>query len=185
MRLFVALEIPVAVRNTISTLISDFRELAPEVRWARPESLHVTLRFIGEVEPEKVGAIRVALGGATFREQVALGFRGIHFFLSKRFLVLWVGLEDSAELQSLASHVDRKLIAVGIPREERVYTPHVTLARSNNPEIITKLRPVIDQNSQRNFGSFQATQFHLIESKLKASGAEYTTLQSFVFAAEA
>ena len=85
----------------------------------------------------------------------------------------------------MASEIDRSLQTLGIPGEERAYTPHVTLARSKEPDHLKKLRPFIDANSKRNFGSFEARAFHLIESRLKPSGAEYTTLRSFPFAVEA
>jgi 2'-5' RNA ligase len=184
-RLFVALEIPSAVRENFAALMKDLRAIAPRAKWVRAENLHITLKFIGETAPTKLEVIRAALAAVSSGQPVALEFRGIGFFAKRYLFVLSAVLEESSGLQSLATDIDRRLQPLGIPGEERVYTPHVTLARSNDLDLLTKLRPFIDANSKRSFGSFEVREFQLIESKLKSSGAEYTTLQSFAFAAEA
>jgi 2'-5' RNA ligase len=186
MRLFVALEIPPAVRDSLAKLIRDMRAIAPQPKWVRPENLHITLKFIGEVAPAKLEAIRAALAMVRSDGPVALEFLGVGFFAkARRLLILWAGLDASVNLQPLARDIDRSLVALGVPSEERAYTPHVTLARCGDPRLLEKFRPFFDGNSKRSFGSFEAHEFHLIESKLKPSGAEYTTLHSFPFAAEA
>lgn len=185
MRLFVAVEIPFSVRDNLAALIRDMRAIAPRPKWVRAENLHITLKFIGETAPARLDAIRTALAAVRSSQPVVLEFRGISFFLKRRFLVLSARVEDSSSLQLLASDIDRGLQPVGIPGEERAYIPHVTLARSDDPGLLTKFRPFIDDHARRSFGSFAVREFHLIESKLKSSGAEYTTLQSFAFAAEA
>jgi 2'-5' RNA ligase len=184
-RLFVALEIPSLVRDNLATLIREMRAIAPKLKWVPLGNLHVTLKFVGETSPAKLDAIRTALATVSSSQSVALEFHGVGFFLKRQFFVLFANLEASSNLQSLASHIDRSLQPLGIPSEERVYTPHVTLARSNDPDLFAKLRPFIDANSKRSFGSFQACAFHLVKSNLKSTGAEYTTLRSFPFAAEA
>jgi RNA 2',3'-cyclic 3'-phosphodiesterase len=183
-RLFVALEIPSAVRDNLAAMIRDLRLLAPQLKLVRAENLHVTLKFIGETPEEKLGAIRGALSSIQSKRSVHLCFRGLGFFPNeKRPSVLWAGTEASANLVALAGDVDRVLEAVGIPRERRAFTPHLTLARLKDSGLPEKLRTKIRQNATRDFGAFNTHEFHLIESKLKPSGAEYTTLQSFSFAA--
>jgi 2'-5' RNA ligase len=191
MRLFVALEIPVAVRDNLAALIMELRDLSAKVgdkrpRWVRRENLHVTLKFIGEVSPEKLEGIRGALSAIRSDAPVEIKFLGLGFFPNDQHpRVLWAGLEVSANLPSLAGDIDGALETQGIARERRAFTPHLTLARIEPPGLHEKLCAAIQKNEARDFGSFQAREFRLIESKLKPSGAEYTTLASYPFAVEA
>jgi RNA 2',3'-cyclic 3'-phosphodiesterase len=186
-RLFVALAIPGSVREKLAGLMQQMRSIAPELKWVRAENLHITLKFIGEVEAERLDPIIAALTGAasgapaSAAAPLALEFRGVGFFRKRHLLVLFATLEASSSLQSLASEIDRRLATVGIAAEQRAFTPHATLARSDASNLLVKLRPFIDENSSRSLGSFPAHEFHLIQSKLKSTGAEYTTLQSFPF----
>jgi 2'-5' RNA ligase len=190
-RLFVALEIPAAVRDNLAAQIKELRDLSTKVadkrpRWVRRENLHVTLKFIGEVSPVKLDGIRGALSTARSDTPVNLQFHGLGFFPNEQHpRVLWAGLDASANLTSLAGDIDSALESQGIARERRAFTPHLTLARIEPPGLHEKLRAAIQDNRTREFGSFQTREFHLIESKLKPSGAEYTTLASFPLTLEA
>jgi 2'-5' RNA ligase len=184
-RLFVALEIPAAVRDNLAALLKDLRELSLQLgdkrgRWVRPENLHVTLKFIGEAADTKLAGIRDALAKIRLDAPVDLQFRGLGYFPHEKHpRVVWVGLNASANLALLAGEIDRALEPQGVATEKRAFAPHVTLARFEPPVLHEKLGAAIQKNSQREFGSFQAREFHLIESKLRPSGAEYTTLASF------
>lgn len=183
MRLFVALEIPTAVRDDLAALLKKLRELSSQPRWVRPENLHVTLKFIGEVAPEKLEAIRSALASVRSDSPVTLEFRGLGFFPNeKRPRVFWAGMNASPNLEMLAADIDSVTERLGIPREERSFSPHLTLARFQPPGLPEKLRPAIQDNLEHEFGSLQTSEFHLIESKLRPAGAEYTTLESLTFA---
>jgi 2'-5' RNA ligase len=183
MRLFVALEIPSAVRENLTTLLKSLRAVSPQTRWVRPENLHVTLKFIGEVPETKLAAIRSALAGARSAQPVTLGFRGLGFFPNdKHPRVFWAGIEASPNLKTLAADIDGATEKLRIPREQRPFSPHLTLARFEPPGLTEKLRDAIRENVGREFGSLRTNQFHLIESKLKPPGAGYTTLESFSFA---
>jgi 2'-5' RNA ligase len=181
-RVFVALEIPPVVRENLVTLVQAFRAISEEPRWVRLENLHVTLKFIGEAAPEKLGAIREALAAVRSDLPVTLDFRGLGFFPNEKHpRVFWAGIEASPNLKTLASDIEISLEKQGFPRDKRPFEPHLTLARFESPGLPEKLRAAIRENAAREFGSFCTNQFHLIESKLKSSGAEYTTLQSFPF----
>lgn len=184
MRLFVALEIPTEVRENLAALIESLRAISPQARWVRPENLHVTLKFIGEVREAKLSAIRAALASVRSEQPVTLDFRGLGFFPSEKHpRVFWAGIEASPNLKTLAAEIDGAAEKLGIPREQRPFSPHLTLARFEPPRMPEKLRAATQGNAGREFGSLRTTQFHLIESKLKRSGAEYTTVESFPFAA--
>jgi 2'-5' RNA ligase len=184
MRLFVALEIPSAVRENLAELLKALRAVSPQTRWVRPENLHVTLKFIGEVPEAKLAAIRTPLSQVRSDQRVSLDFRGLGFFPNEKHpRVFWAGIEASPNLKSLAADIEKAAETLGIPREQRAFSPHLTLARFEPPRLSGQLRTAIQENAGRDFGSVKTNQFRLIESKLKPSGAEYTTVESFPFAA--
>jgi 2'-5' RNA ligase len=184
-RLFVAIAIPDEIRERYAALIRGFRAIAPQVKWVWPENLHITLKFLGQTPPEKLDALRQVLTEVCSPDPVKLNFLGLGFFPNQRRpRVLWAGMEASANLKLLAAGVDQAAHRSEFPLEERRFTPHLTLARFDPPAIAAKLLEAIRAKSAENFGALTATEFHLIESKLKPSGAEYTTVQTFRFAPE-
>ncbi len=188
MRLFVALEIPAVVRDNLAALINDLRasdasSSKNKARWVRPENLHVTLKFIGNVDAGKIDPIREALAEVCSGSAVALHFRGLGFFPNeKRPRVLWVGIEASPNLAPLAASIDARLEKSGIPRETRDFSPHLTLARFDPPGISETLRAAAQESASKEFGAVRTGEFHLFESKTRPTGAEYTRLSSFSFA---
>ncbi len=186
MRLFIAIEIPENIRTGFASLLKEFRAIVPQGKWVRAENLHVTLKFLGETEPAKVEALQNVLTAIQSSEPASLEFRGLGFFPNdKRPRVFWAGMEASANLKSLASDIDQAAHRLGFPLEERPFTPHLTLARFPLPGIPPKLLQAMKEKSGQPFGSLRTREFHLIESKLKPTGAEYTTVQTFRFATEA
>jgi RNA 2',3'-cyclic 3'-phosphodiesterase len=185
-RLFVALAIPESVQSNLAALIQEMRAVDGKAKWVRPENLHVTLKFIGETAPEKLDAIRTELSEVRSPQPVHLQFQGIGFFPNaRRPRVLWAGMEASPNLAQLAADVDKAIAPLGFPLEVRAFTPHLTLARFDPPGMSAALRAAAERNATRKFGILRGLEFQLIQSKLQPTGAEYTTLHSFPFAAEA
>jgi RNA 2',3'-cyclic 3'-phosphodiesterase len=189
-RLFVALAIPAPIREALGSLIAQLRQIAMREsdrrpRWVRPENLHVTLKFIGEVRAAKLDGIREALAAVRSSSPVEMNFRGLGFFPNeKRPRVSWVGLGASANLATVAANIEHATATQGIAPESRAFTSHLTLARFEPPGIGAALRDAIQHNLHRDFGAVRTNEFHLIESKLKPTGAQYTTLHSFRFVPE-
>jgi 2'-5' RNA ligase len=185
-RLFIAIEIPSEIRNTFATLLKEFRAIAPQLKWVRAENLHVTLKFLGETEAGKLSVLRNALSAVHSDQPVSLEFRGLGFFPNeKRPKVFWAGMDSSPNLKTLARDIDAATQRLEFPVEQRLFAPHLTLARLALSGIPPKMLEAIQEKNTQSFGSLQTGEIHLIESKLKPIGAEYTTLQSFRFASEA
>ena len=183
MRLFVALEIPSTIRENLATFLASLRAVTKEPRWVRAENLHATLKFLGEVAEDKLAAVQSLLGEIRSEQAVALNFHGLGFFPNEKYpRVFWAGVEASANLKTLAADIEGAAEKLGIPREKREFSPHLTLARFERPRLPEVLSKAIAENARREFGSLRTNEFRLIQSKLKPSGAEYTTLQSFRFA---
>jgi len=185
-RLFVAIQIPADIRAAFAAFLKELAAIAPRVKWVRAENLHVTLKFLGSSDPAKLAPLQKILCTLHSPTAVALDFHGLGFFPSEtRPRVFWAGMESSPNLKALAQDVDRAVHQLGFALEDRSFAPHLTLARFNPPGMPPLLSIAAKENATRSFGSFTAGDFHLIESKLKPTGAEYTTLQSFSFVAEA
>ncbi|HKD01694.1 MAG TPA: RNA 2',3'-cyclic phosphodiesterase [Terriglobales bacterium] len=192
MRLFVALDLGPAVRQRIQLFMDGVREFAPDARWVRPESLHVTLKFIGEKPKEAAGQIRAALE-TIHAASFAITFQGYGFFPTSRSpRVFWLGMQSGPQLSSLARLVDETTFSLGIPREDHAFSPHLTLARggggSGAPRRQEGDRP--NRNFQRlqervgvlpppEFGTMTAHEFFLYQSELGRGGSRYTKLARF------
>ncbi len=183
MRLFVALDIPEDIRQALAATARTWRAACPEARWARIEGLHVTLKFIGETPGEKLEPIKAALASVRAAVPIALHFRGAGFFPdARRPRVLWAVIEAGADLALLAAAVENSLAALGIARETRAYSPHLTLARFDRSRGVAALHAAIEAAGPLEFGATRAKEFHLYQSVLKRGGAEYTRLETFSFA---
>jgi len=182
MRLFVALDISETVRASLAGVVQKLRAAHPGARWARIEGFHVTLKFIGETASENAPAIKAALASIPPRAPFPIDFRGLGFFPNDRHpRVLWAGVAASPQLAELAAAVDAALAPLSIPREERAFSPHLTLARFNEPRGLPSLHAAMEKAKPFEFGSATAKEFHLYQSVLKRGGAEYTRLATFSF----
>jgi len=144
--------------------------------------MHVTLKFIGHVDDEQVDSIAVALAGVHSGAPVDMHFRGVGFFpTERRPRVFWCGIEASPNLAEIASSVEGALVPLKIPAESRKFVPHLTLARFDSPHGLSKLLEAAAELQSFDLGATRETEFHLFESILQKSGAEYAKLRSFAF----
>jgi 2'-5' RNA ligase len=192
MRIFIALDIDDVIRDRIQRFMDGVREFAPDARWVRPESLHVTLKFIGEQRAESVERMKQALSSLE-AEGVEITFRGNGFFPTpKAARVFWVGIESGPQLAALARTVDETSAQFGVAREDRPFSPHLTLARggggSGAPRwrkgdganrTFQKLQEKLTALPAPEFGTMTAREFFLYESQLLRGGARYTKLARF------
>jgi 2'-5' RNA ligase len=185
MRLFVALDIPGAVREALTHFCRPLRALCPEARWVRLEGVHITLKFIGETPPDLAERVRVELSSVPSTGPIELHFAGLGFFPTpRRPRVLWAGITAGVALSGLAGAIEAQLERLGIPRETRDFNPHITLARFDSPKGLDALRAALEKLSTPEFGGTTAREFHLYRSVLKRGGAEYTRLASYPVSGE-
>ena len=191
MRVFVALDIDDAIRSRLKTFLDGVRGFAPDARWVHPESMHVTLKFIGEKSPEAVEQIEQVLSGIR-AGAIEISFRGYGFFPTpKAPRVFWSGIASGPELPALAKLVDTTTSGLGIPEEEHEFSPHLTLARrggsgaprwrkgdSPNP-VFHRLQERLAAMPALEFGTMTAREFFLYQSQLMPGGAQYTKIARF------
>jgi RNA 2',3'-cyclic 3'-phosphodiesterase len=192
MRIFIGIDLDDEVRTKIARFLDGVRGFAPDARWVRPESLHITLKFIGEQKPEQVDAISECLRrveGSVV--DIRLGGHGF-FPTAKSPRVFWIGIQSGPELGGLATNIDASVAELGIPREDRPFSPHLTLARggggSGSPKRRKSDRPnstfeVLEKRlaamGDLEFGTMTAREFILYQSQLSPKGSKYTKLQHF------
>ena len=197
MRLFIALDIDDAIRERLARFVEGVRNFAPDARWAKPESLHVTLKFIGEQPDAALEKIKQALG-TVVAATMEIDFRGYGFFpTTKSARVFWIGMEAGFPLGALAAAIDDKMAVLGIPKEDRAFSPHLTLARaaggSGSPRrqrgdgptrAFSYLQDRLSVLAAPEFGTMTPREFFLYQSQLSPKGSKYTKLASFVLSHE-
>lgn len=183
MRVFVALDIADEVRSALANLIDKLEGTCPAARWVRVEGMHVTLKFVGETQPEKVEQIKQQLATIRLAEPVEMSFRNLGFFPNERHpRVFWVGITATANLGELAAEIEHRLDSLGIAREQRAFRPHLTLARFKSEENPQRLCEAVRTLGPLEFGSTRTGELHLYQSQLKPGGAVYTRLATFPLA---
>jgi|ERR1700688_3184729 RNA 2',3'-cyclic 3'-phosphodiesterase len=189
MRLFVALEIPEAVRENLVEVRQRFATPESRMRWVVSENFHVTLKFIGEVTQGKVEVISKVLREVQTPGRVEVVFRGLGWYWNaKGFGLLLATIDLSDSLTTLANKIGRQLESLDIAPETREYRPHLTLARCKALEhrsrsaIPQDLISVANEYKGHLFGSVSPQSFDLIESELDEDGSKYTTIDTFPFA---
>jgi 2'-5' RNA ligase len=178
MRIFFALDIPDGIRARMMAYLERARTLAPGARWARPEGLHVTLKFVGETSDARVHEMTAALAGVR-AAPFPVTFQDVGFFPNpKSPRVFWIGVQGGQALGQLAATVDMVLGKLGVPREDKAYRPHLTLARTDSGSL-KQLQPLLQPESPVQFGTMTAQEFWLYRSEPQRGGSRYTKLERF------
>jgi 2'-5' RNA ligase len=173
MRLFTAIDIPADVMEGLRSLLKRLKPLA-KLSWSRAENLHITTKFIGEWPEERLDEMKRALAATRVPAPIEIAVRGLGWFPNERRpRVFWAD-----PLRALAQATEQALAQLGVPVEERAYSPHLTLARIKEAVPLDALRKALEALPSEcgfDFGSFRASSFFLY---LSANG-RYTQLARF------
>jgi len=179
MRTFIAIEIPDEIKKEMAKVQDELKRSGADAGWTRPEGIHLTLKFLGEVPEAKIEEIKKALVQAaetTSRFRLKIAGAGT-FPNPKNPRVVWLGVSgDIDKLSALQGSVEKSMMAMGFDREERAFSPHLTLAR------IKYLRPqyswqkAIDSIKDIRLAEFDVDYVNLMKSDIKPSGAVYTEI---------
>ncbi len=185
MRAFVALDLPEPIRAGLARMQGEFRAAAGrpdsnDLRWARPEGIHLTLKFLGEISGEQVKSVTAALGRIGAFRPFEVEVKGLGFFPdARRPRVFWAGVEAGETLAELAERVERALEAAGFAPETRPFHPHLTLVRIKTPRPQPGLEALARRYGEASWGRFAVSEFFLFESRLGPSGATYRKVARF------
>jgi RNA 2',3'-cyclic 3'-phosphodiesterase len=180
MRLFTALDLPDEVVHNLESLVGRLKPTA-RIQWSPPANLHVTTKFIGEFPDDRLPELQTALAALPERPPIKVTVAQLGFFPNERSpRVFWCGIEAPG-LDSLATDTDSATAALGVARENRPFSPHLTLARIKDRPDLHPLHEAIAALPSRDFGRFTARTFFLYRSQLRPTGSVYTKLAEFPF----
>lgn len=179
MRLFIACHIDIDILNKIEKFISPFRKQYQNVKWVPVHNMHLTLKFLGEVNEELLTDIQLKLSEIQ-QSQFQIQLYGVGAFPNMRFpKIFWLGINDeNNEFTELFHKVEAQLEILGFQKEKRAFSPHLTLCRFKD-KIPKELTEDFKPHKDLDFGIQRIRHFSLIQSKLKSSGAEYTVLNEY------
>lgn len=165
-RLFIAVDLPEKILENLASMAFGI----PGAKWVAPDQLHLTVRFIGEVDGALFRDIRDILNEVS-AGSFCLQLKGVGYFPPRGApRVLWVGLEKSEPLQLLRKKIDSALIRAGVAPEGRKFSPHITLARLKNSPV-QKIANFLSGNGLFSQEPFQVEDFKLYSSVLSPKGA--------------
>ena len=185
-RVFLAVELSFNIQEKLFALQQQLKGILPPINWVRPESIHLTLKFLGYVDPSLVSPLLSAL--EPIGEKYApfsVDVRGLGVFPQvKHPRIVWVGLTGNTQvLQDLVFEIDVVLETMGFPPEEKTYHPHLTLARikRENAKVGSALIQTRALESDQLLGTLIVDRFTLFQSDLDSTGSRYTSLWTVPF----
>ena len=172
-RLFVAIRPPDRIRDLLLGAMGGISG----ARWQGDDQLHLTLRFIGEVDRHQAGDVQAALG-AIHHPRFDVVLNGVGTFDRRgQPETVWVGVAPLEPLKALHKKVDQAIARVGIAPDQRAYRPHITLARLKRSS--GSVRGLLEESGGLRSDPFEVDAFTLFESKLTLEGAVYSVIESY------
>jgi 2'-5' RNA ligase len=181
LRCFIAIELPEEVISHLAGLQQSLKKSRADVRWVNINNIHLTLKFLGDIEETSVNSIiRAIRGTCKNHKSINIDIRGIGTFPAGRSpRVLWAGVGNNGELLHLQKEIDKEMASLGFAPEKRGFSPHLTLGRFRSSRGRDELMATIDMITHDSFGQFDVRSVYLIKSDLKPSGAVYSRIAEF------
>jgi len=187
-RSFIAIELPTTVKQELTTLEDLLKKRCPQVvRWVDPQNIHVTLKFLGDVDSDRVDEINMAIDEATQgMSPFHLELKDLGVFPNlNRVNIIWVDAKgDLDKLTDLQKQIESNMEQLGFAREDRDFTPHLTLGRVRDyasPDDRKKIGQVLAQTAFASAQVITVNSVNLMKSQLTNTGAIYTRLYASVF----
>jgi 2'-5' RNA ligase len=178
-RTFIAVELPREIHDRLQQLRDDLGTSMPDVRWTKHGNIHLTLKFLGDVEVSRIDKISDSLMDVARQfPPFAVSLAGIGAFPnSRKPRIVWVGVKKGADrLVEIARSIEASMKRLGFPRERRPFRPHLTVGRIRrlkNPQAMTR---ALDESEVGDLGEFAVGKISLIRSQLDPAGSIYTTI---------
>ena len=177
LRTFVAIEPSQSVLDAGAQLIREFSQSVDSVRWVRPENIHLTLKFLGEVEDRELHAVcKITAQSAEQFSAFSLQAQAVGAFPSlEKPSTVWIGVEQDQRLLDLQKHLESGLAELGFPVERRPFRGHLTLGRARSRKS-PELRELIEAHQSQEFGLLEVKELVVFASELGRQGPTYTVL---------
>jgi 2'-5' RNA ligase len=184
MRAFIAIELPLVIKNSLAKVQDKLKTNLPEISWVAFDNLHLSLKFLGEVSLEQINAIRqiiAEINKTAFVFEIKLEILGV-FPDYRKAQIIWTGTKQApGQLQQLVDQLQVKLLKIGLPKEQRHFQTHITLGRIKKPLRPGDLESALDKAKNDLAGmnlEFNAGGITLFQSVLGAGGPTYKILKS-------
>jgi 2'-5' RNA ligase len=181
MRSFVAIDLDPEIKNALQDLILKLKKTKADIRWVNFQGMHLTLKFLGEVNQDSIPAIEAVLRAASAgRSPFPLILKGTGTFPGgKSPRILWAGFAEEPVLMSLQEAVEAGLEKEGYPREARPFHPHLTLGRVKSQAGVREAVLELEKRRESVFGEMTVRKLTLFESILRPQGAEYRAFREY------
>jgi 2'-5' RNA ligase len=179
MRVFVGIKLDRTAVDNLAKVLKPFRKIAVPVKWTKTENIHLTLKFIGDVEQAAYQSIQQALSTDNYPvSEFLVRISGIgKFGRGQELNILWAGIEQSSPLEILFREIEGRLAGVGIPKETRPFKPHITLARNKKNIDVKPYLRLIEQHQDTFISESAVKGFQIFKSDLSPVGPTYTILK--------
>lgn len=178
MRTFIGIDLPENIKENLREVIERVKKIK-EAKPVKVENLHITLKFLGEIESGKIELIRGKLNLVKNFKSFDVEIKGIGVFPSeKKVRVLWVGAEDNGYLKKLNDRIEESLKEFGFEKE-REFVSHITIARFKSVPNLNFIKEIMGKYGEKNFGKFNVKNFYLYESQLMPDGPVYKKIEKF------
>jgi RNA 2',3'-cyclic 3'-phosphodiesterase len=185
LRSFIAIEIPAEIQNAIAQNIASLKNTLPKplIRWVAPNNVHLTLKFLGDVSPANLERLADTLKEETASHKMfSMSISGLGAFpTQRRARVIWIGLDAPPALPALQRGVDAASVQLGYPREERPFSPHLTIGRvaqtASGPDL-QQIRSALESTKVGLLGTIRIQAIHIFKSDLQPGGSVYTLLHT-------
>ncbi|MDO8281708.1 MAG: RNA 2',3'-cyclic phosphodiesterase [Thermodesulfovibrionia bacterium] len=178
LRCFIAIELPEEIKESLAETQRELQKYGADIRWVRPENIHLTLKFLGDTAEDHIKKISENLSGVCKGFKVFnLEMTGLGVFpgtMSPK--VLWAGLIGSNNIIDLQKEIESSMAEIGFKPENRVFSPHLTIGRFRSPENKDALLEAVTSEKVKNQGIFEVKTAVLIKSSLTNSGSVYTKI---------
>lgn len=178
-RTFISIDPPEDIKREILNLQGRFKIYGGHIGWTRPEAMHLTLKFLGDIDEKEVPEIEAATREATIGfNPFYLRVLGLGFFPGlRRLRIIWLGVSGEEDnLIRLQSKIENEIARIGHPREEREFKPHLTIGRVRDAHGLNRLIDAVNAEREIDLGGFNAAEILIMKSELKPGGAIYTRL---------
>ncbi|MGD0336448.1 MAG: RNA 2',3'-cyclic phosphodiesterase [Candidatus Omnitrophota bacterium] len=184
MRAFIAIELPEEIKRHLAKLEEQLKETGADVKWVHPENIHLTLKFLGEIDEEKAQTITGIMEAVT-KENPAftINISSLGAFPKIEYpRVIWVGVDKGdKEAKEIAHNLEERIEKLGIPKEERLFQSHITLGRVRSPAnrggLVQKLRELTAAVTEKSM-EFPVAGITLFKSTLQPTGPVYEALKT-------
>ena len=185
MRVFIAIELPQEIKDTLGRLQAKLKAAGADVKWVDPKNIHLTLKFLGEIDEQISDRVSTKLAEICFgRKQFNLSLSSCGAFPNINSpRVIWAGIEQGdKEIKTIADAIETQLESIGILKESREFSSHITLGRTRSSKNRQELAKTLSELSTKPLkDQFPASKITLFKSTLTPLGPIYETLQDFPF----